>query len=111
HGDMWRDFTFIDDIVAGVIAALDLPPDGDAPHRVYNLGNHRCEKLVDFIAEIECAMGRKAQIRYEPMQLGDVAKTYADISESQRDLDFQPKTSIAEGIPRFIAWFKEYHGL
>ncbi|MDR5730489.1 MAG: NAD-dependent epimerase/dehydratase family protein [Terriglobia bacterium] len=110
-GEMWRDFTYIDDIVAGVIAALDHPPSGEVPHRVYNLGNHRCEKLTDFIAEIQKAMGAQAIIRYEPIQPGDVPKTYADISESQRDLRFEPKTPISEGIPRFITWFKQYHGI
>lgn len=110
-GEMWRDFTYIEDIVSGVIAALDHPPQDAIPHRVYNLGNHRCEKLTDFIAEIEKAMGIKAEIRYEPMQPGDVPKTYANISDSQRDLGFEPKTPISEGIPRFIDWFKAYHGL
>lgn len=109
NGEMWRDFTYIDDIVAGVLAALDRPPGGPVPHRVYNFGNHRCEKLTDFIAEIEKAMGKKAILRYEPIQPGDVTKTYADVSESRRDLGFDPKTPISEGVPRFIAWYKDYH--
>ena len=109
NGEMWRDFTYIDDIVAGVLAALDRPPDATPPHRLYNLGNHRCEKLTDFIAEIERALGRKAVMRFEPMQPGDVPKTYADIAESRRDLGFEPATSIAEGIPRFVAWYRDYH--
>jgi len=109
NGEMWRDFTYIDDIVAGVLAALDRPPAGEVPHRLYNLGNYRSEKLTDFIAEIEKAVGRKAVIRFEPMQPGDVVKTYADISESRRDLGFDPKTPISEGVPRFIEWFKDYH--
>lgn len=110
-GEMWRDFTFVEDIVSGVLAALDHVPAGDVPHKVYNLGNHRCEKLTDFIAEIEKAMGKRAVMRFEPIQPGDVPKTYADISESQRDLGFNPKTPISEGIPRFIRWYKEYHGV
>jgi UDP-glucuronate 4-epimerase len=120
RGDMRRDFTYIDDIVAGTIAALDRPPAGAAraaganragapAHRLYNLGNHRSEKLTDFIAEIERACGRKAIVRLEPMQPGDVKETYADIAASTRDLGFVPKTSIAEGIPRFVAWFRDYH--
>ncbi len=110
NGEMWRDFTFIDDIVSGVLAALDHPPVGDLPHRVYNLGNHRCEKLTDFIAEIEKALGKRAIVRFEPIQPGDVPKTYADISASQNELSFHPETAISEGIPRFVAWYKDYHG-
>ncbi len=112
HGDMTRDFTYIDDIVAGVLAALDRPPadDGGAPpHRLYNLGNNKSEKLMRFIEIIEQATGRKAELTMEPMQPGDVQATYADIEASRRDLDFAPTTPIAEGIPRFVAWFREYH--
>jgi UDP-glucuronate 4-epimerase len=111
RGDMRRDFTYIDDIVSGTIAALDRPPPAGAgaPHRLYNLGNHRSEKLTDFIAEIERACGRKAILRLEPMQPGDVKETYADIDAATRDLGFAPKTTIAEGIPRFVAWFRDYH--
>jgi UDP-glucuronate 4-epimerase len=114
HGDMKRDFTFIDDIVAGVVASLDRPPQDDgtsAPHRRYNLGNHRSEKLLRFIELIERATNHKAQLKLEPMQPGDVKETYADIEAAQRDLGFAPKTPIDEGIPRFVAWFREYHGL
>ena len=112
HGDMQRDFTYIDDIVAGVLAALDLPPAADAPrHRVYNLGNHRSEPLMRFIGLIEQALGQKAEIDFQPMQPGDVQATYADIDATQRDLGFQPATPIDVGIPKFIAWYREYHGL
>ena len=112
HGDMQRDFTYIDDIVAGVVAALDLLPAADAPrHRVYNLGNHRSEPLMRFIGLIEQALGRKAEIDFQPMQPGDVQATYADIDATQRDLGFQPATPIDVGIPKFIAWYREYHGL
>jgi UDP-glucuronate 4-epimerase len=113
YGDMRRDFTFIDDIVAGVLAALDRAPrpaDGAAPHRVYNLGNHRSEKLTDFIAILERALGREAMKLYEPLQPGDVPETYADIEDSRADLGFEPKTTIEEGIPRFVDWFCSYHG-
>ncbi len=114
NGEMKRDFTYIDDIVEGVLAALDrLPPsrEGEAPHRLYNLGNHRCEPLMRFIGLIEEALGKKAVIDFQPMQRGDVKETYADISASERDLDFHPRTTIDEGIPRFVAWFRDYHGL
>ena len=112
HGDMRRDFTYIDDIVAGTIACLDRPPADDGtepPYRLYNLGNHRSEELRRFIGTLEAALGRKASIELAPMQPGDVAATYADISESQRDLGFSPATSIDEGLPRFVAWYRDYH--
>ena len=111
-GDMKRDFTFIDDIVAGVIAALDRPPSGPgAPHRRYNLGNHQAEPLMRFIAMIERATNRKAIIEFAPMQPGDVKETYADIEASRHDLGFVPKTPIDQGIPRFVDWFRKYHAI
>jgi len=112
HGHMKRDFTYIDDIVAGVLAALDRPPadDGAAvPHRVYNLGNHRAESLLDFIATLEKALGRTAIKTFEPIQPGDVEATYADIEASRRDLGFSPVTSIEEGLRRFADWYRDYH--
>jgi UDP-glucuronate 4-epimerase len=116
RGRMKRDFTYIDDIVAGVLAALDRPPadDGEggaAPHRRYNLGNHRSEDLTRFVALIEQSMGRTAIIELADMQPGDVAESFADIEASTRDLGFVPRTPIDDGIPRFIAWFREYHGV
>jgi UDP-glucuronate 4-epimerase len=121
HGDMKRDFTYIDDITSGVIAALDRPPsvdgaDGNAdagapPVRLYNLGNHKSVNLMDYIAVIEQACGKKAVIDMQPMQPGDVLETYADISESQRDLDFQPTTTIEVGIPKFVEWYRAYHNV
>jgi UDP-glucuronate 4-epimerase len=114
-GQMRRDFTYIDDIVRGVVAALDRPPaDGgpdQPPHRIYNLGNHRAEELRDFIAAIERATNAKARIIEEPMQPGDVRETLADISASQRDLGFHPSTSIDVGIPNFVAWYRAYRGI
>jgi UDP-glucuronate 4-epimerase len=109
HGEMWRDFTYIDDIVDGVVRALDRPATGTPPHALYNLGNHKAEKLTDFIAEIEKAFGKKAQMQMEPMQAGDVPATYADIAASQRDLGFEPATPISVGIPKFVDWFKGYY--
>ena len=109
HGEMWRDFTFIDDIVAGVLAAVARRPTGKPPHAVYNLGNHKSEKLTDFISTLEKALGKKAEYRFEAMQAGDVERTYADIEASRRDLGFEPKIPISEGIPRFVRWFQDYY--
>jgi UDP-glucuronate 4-epimerase len=111
NGDMRRDFTWIDDVVAGVVAALDRPPvkGESAPHRVYNIGNNNAENLLDFIATIEAACGRKAKTELAPMQPGDVKETYADISAISRDLGFAPTTPISEGIPKFVEWYRAYH--
>jgi UDP-glucuronate 4-epimerase len=112
NGDMRRDFTYIDDIVSGVVGVLDNPPadDGTAPPaRLYNVGNNRSEQLMDFIGHIEAALGRKAIYQFEPMQPGDVKETAADISAISRDVGFAPTTPISVGIPRFIEWFKQYH--
>jgi UDP-glucuronate 4-epimerase len=109
RGEMWRDFTYIDDIVDGVIRTLDRPPTGVPPHRVYNLGNNRSEKLMDFIAALENALGKKAVIQLEPMQPGDVAATYADIEASRRDLGYAPATPISAGIPKFVDWYKAFY--
>ncbi|HEY0014577.1 MAG TPA: GDP-mannose 4,6-dehydratase [Allosphingosinicella sp.] len=120
EGNMRRDFTFIDDIVTGVVACHDNPPPDDgeekaggsrSPHRLYNIGNHRSEELTRMIDLIEQACGRKAERRLLPMQPGDVRDTYADISAIQRDLGFEPTTSIDEGVPRFVEWYRDYHGL
>lgn len=109
-----RDFTYIDDIVAGVLAAVAKPPPlaaGAAPHRIYNLGNNRPERLLDFIAIIENELGRTAEKIFEPLPPGDVAETCADIEASTKELGFRPRTPLAEGLQRFIAWFKQYHGI
>jgi UDP-glucuronate 4-epimerase len=111
HGRMARDFTYIDDIVSGVLAALDLAPAPDLKGRLYNLGNHRPEQLLDFIAVLEAALGRTAVKELLPMEPGDVATSFADIESSRRDLGYDPKTPIAIGLPRFVAWYKTYHGL
>jgi UDP-glucuronate 4-epimerase len=113
NGDMRRDFTYIDDIVTGIVAVLDSPPAADAgtPARIYNIGNHRSEALGEYIALVERCMGRTAEKIFLPMQPGDVKETYADISALQRDVGFEPTTQISEGIPRFIDWFKQYHNL
>ncbi len=120
EGNMRRDFTFIDDIVTGIVAALDNPPPDDgqpkaggskSPHRLYNIGNHRSEELTNMISLIEKACGREAEKRLLAMQPGDVRDTFADISAIQYALGFEPTTGIAEGIPRFVDWYKQYHGI
>jgi UDP-glucuronate 4-epimerase len=111
RGEMERDFTYIDDVVAGVLAALDRPPAAgdDAPHRLYNLGNHRPVKLRRFVAVLEQALGMRAEIELAPLPPGDVVRTCADIEASRRDLGFEPSTPIEEGLPRFVEWYREYH--
>lgn len=114
EGRMKRDFTFVEDIAAGVLATLDRPakPDANgAPHTVYNLGNNRTEDLMRFIGIIEESLGREAVKVMEPLQMGDVPETTADIEASRRDLGYEPKTPIDVGLPRFIAWYKDYHGI
>ena len=118
HGKMQRDFTYIDDIIAGVIACLDSPPadDGSAkagggvgPHALYNIGNHRSEQLGHMIDLVEAACGKTAIRDLQPIQPGDVAATYADIDAIQQALGFQPRTSIDVGVPRFVEWYRGYH--
>ena len=109
NGKMARDFTYIDDIVAGTIAAHDRPSGGEVRHRIYNLGNHRPEKLLDFIAVIERTLGRTAQKELLPLQPGDVPESFADITASRRDLGFYPKTTIEVGLARVVEWYKQYH--
>ena len=113
HGRMKRDFTYIDDVVPAVLKVLDAPPTGagGVPHRLYNVGNNRPEALTDYVAVLEQAIGREALIEYAPMQPGDVAETWADISALQRDHGYAPKTTIAEGIPRFVAWYRAHYGV
>lgn len=118
HGDMYRDFTYIDDIIAGVIACLDNPPADDGaekaggsvkPHALYNIGNNRSEPLMKVIGLLEEACGKKAELEMLPMQPGDVHKTFADIGAISRDLRYSPTTSIEVGVPRFVEWFRAYH--
>ncbi len=118
HGKMRRDFTYIDDIVAGVLACSDRAPADDgtlkpggsvAPHGLYNIGNNRPEELMHFIALIEAATGKKAVCDFQPMQPGDVPATYADIDPITRDHGYVPTTSLEVGIPTFVDWFRSYH--
>jgi len=110
HGRMRRDFTFIDDIVAGVLGALDHPPQEDPPHRVFNLGNHTPVELERFIAVIEQAAGKPAQKIYREMQPGDMIETMADTARANAAFGFEPATSIEEGLPKVVAWCRDYFG-
>ena len=119
EGAMSRDFTYIDDIIDGVLASLDRPPPDDgitkpggsvAPHAIYNIGTNRPEPLMKVIGIIEQACGRTARIEMRPMQPGDVPRTYADIEAISRDLGYAPTTPVEIGFPRFVEWFKAYHG-
>lgn len=120
-----RDFTYIDDIVAGVLAAIDRPAganqswDSTAPDpatsadpwRIYNIGNSKPVALMDFIAAIEDALGRKAEILMKPMQPGDVVATFADIDETRAAFEYEPKTDYHDGIKRFVEWYRDYYSL
>lgn len=119
-GEMRRDFTYVDDIVRGVVACLDGPPADDGqikaggsatPHALYNIGNSCSEDLMRVVELLEQETGRKALLDPKPMQIGDVRETFADISAIERDHGFKPITSIDEGIPCFVKWYREYHGL
>lgn len=115
HGNMGRDFTFVDDIVAGILAALDNPPadtgTGSTPYRVFNLGNNRSEPLMKLIELLEQATGKTAIKQFEPMQPGDVPQTFADIAASHAELGFVPSTPIEVGVPKFVAWYRDYFGV
>jgi UDP-glucuronate 4-epimerase len=111
NGEMSRDFTYIDDTIGALAAAVGQPAGAPGEHRIYNIGNNRPETLLDFVATLERTLGRTAIKKMMPMQLGDVVSTYADIAAAQRDFGYHPKTPISEGIPRFVEWYREYHGL
>jgi len=126
HGDMMRDFTYIDDIVEGVIRVLDKPatpatglkhssagPEANihAPCRLFNIGNNQPEKLLDFIGFLENAIGKTAQKEFLPMQAGDVKATYADISALQAWVGFKPNTPLKEGVEKFVKWYRQYYQL
>lgn len=111
HGDMYRDFTYIDDITAGVMNILCNPPGMDeqeAFYKIYNIGNNKPEKLMDFILTLEKYLGKEAKKEFLPMQPGDVYQTYADIEDMIRDFNFKPETTMDEGMRRFVEWFKRY---
>lgn len=112
HGDMRRDFTYIDDIVAGIEKILCHPPGKDengAAYKIYNIGNNKPEKLMDYISVLERCLGKEAKKEFLPMQPGDVYETYADVTDLMRDFDFKPSTTIEEGLSRFAEWFLDYY--
>ena len=107
NGKMRRDFTYVEDIVYGILGAVVL--NKKFKHRIYNLGNNRPEVLIDFVKLIEKTLGIVAKKKFLPIQPGDVKETFADISESTKDLKFKPKINISRGIPKFINWYKSYY--
>jgi len=112
NGDMMRDFTYIDDIVKGIANILPNPPEEietGPKYKVYNIGNNKPEKLMDYIQTLEKHLGREAKKEFLPMQPGDVYQTYADVSDLMHDFNFKPSTSIDEGLGKFVTWFKEYY--
>ncbi len=125
HGKMKRDFTYIDDIIEGVVRVMDRVPrpspdwNGDkpdaatsyAPYRLYNIGNNNAVELRRFIEVLENNLGKKAKLRMLPMQPGDVAATYADVDDLTRDVGFRPHTPLEEGIKRFVQWYREFYGV
>jgi UDP-glucuronate 4-epimerase len=124
HGRHSRDFTYIDDIVEGVVRTLDRvpgpgpglgmapsPASSSAPYRLYNIGNHQPVELLRYIEVLEDCLGRKAERRLLPMQPGDVADTWADVEALRQDVGYSPSTPIEVGVARFVAWYREYHGV
>lgn len=109
HGDMRRDFTYVDDVVQGLVNTLDAK--NLKPYEIFNLGNHRCEKLLDMISLIEQCIGKKARLDLQPIQPGDVPATFADIDHARELLGYAPVTPIAEGVPKFVDWFKTFHSI
>ncbi len=123
NGNMERDFTYIDDIVEGVVRVIEKVPDGDynwqgdnpdpassyCPYRVYNIGNNNKERLLRYIQVLEDCLGKKADKNFLPMQPGDVPATYANVDELVKNFDYKPDTSIEEGIEKFVKWYKQYH--
>lgn len=107
QGEMWRDFTYVDDVVEAVVKVLDNPPSGETPPaRLYNIGNNSPVRLGDFIDTLERLIGIEAKRQYEPMQPGDVERTFADVTELDRAIGFKPNTSIEEGLRKFVNWYR-----
>lgn len=125
HGDMSRDFTYIDDIVESILRLIPLAPEPDpdfdkakpdpgqswAPHRLFNIGNSTPERLMDMITTLERLLGREAVKEFLPMQPGDVQATFADVSDLERAVDFRPETPLEEGLSRFVGWYRQYYGV
>lgn len=106
NGEMWRDFTYIDDVVKAIIAVLDKPPSAEPPSTIYNVGNASPARLGDFIDILEHALGVKAVRQYETIQDGDVERTFADVARLERDFGFKPTTSLEVGVERFVDWYR-----
>jgi UDP-glucuronate 4-epimerase len=125
YGKMQRDFTYISDIVEGIIKVTDHPPAGNpgwdssnldpsrsiAPYRVYNIGNSKPVELMDFIRAIEEKLGMEAQKNLLPIQPGDITSTYADVSDLMRDFNYKPDTSVQDGIGKFVDWYKDFYDI
>nr|HPJ24442.1 NAD-dependent epimerase/dehydratase family protein [Bacillota bacterium] len=114
NGDLYRDFTYIDDIIEGIMNIIPNPPKPDEDgvrHKIYNIGNNHPVKLIDFIHTLEEVIGKKAIIEYKPMQPGDVYTTYADVDDLVRDFNFKPNTSLKDGLTKFVEWYKDYYNI
>ncbi|GJM34459.1 MAG: NAD-dependent epimerase [Saprospiraceae bacterium] len=125
YGKMVRDFTYVDDIVEGIVRVIDHPPTGNtawtgkqpdpsssnAPYKIYNIGNNNPIELMDFIKAIEKALGKEAEKQMLPIQPGDVSATYANVDDLVKDLGYKPETTVQEGIDAFIGWYREYYGV
>jgi UDP-glucuronate 4-epimerase len=125
NGNMVRDFTYVDDIVEGVVRVIDRPAQPDpawdgaapdparsrAPYRIYNIGNSKPVPLMRYIEVLERSLGKRARIEMLPMQPGDVPATTADVSALQADFGYRPGTTVEEGIPRFVEWYRSYYGI
>ena len=119
EGNMKRDFTYIDDIVEGIVRLISKKPDpihsdthtNNVPYKVYNIGNNQPTDLMHFISVLEEKLGRKAKKEFLPLQDGDVPSTYANVDDLIQDVDFKPSTTIEEGIERFVNWYKEYYSI
>ncbi len=109
QGDLYRDFTFIDDIIEGIVNIINGIPNHQPPYKVYNIGNSSPVKLLDFIETIEKALGKDAIKEFKEMQPGDVYKTFADVSELEKDFSYHPDTPIETGIGKFIEWYKKFY--
>ncbi|MEL6941747.1 MAG: NAD-dependent epimerase/dehydratase family protein, partial [Bacteroidota bacterium] len=111
HGKMARDFTYIDDIVQGIVKVLDQPPSPTMtpPYRLYNIGNNAPVPLLEFIEAIEEALGKEAKKEFLPMQPGDVEQTYADVQDLIKEFGYQPNTSVKDGIGKFVEWYLEFY--
>jgi UDP-glucuronate 4-epimerase len=110
HGNLSRDFTYVDDIVAGITQVVTHLPSGESHHEIYNIGRGEPVPLMDFIASVETACGKKAQLNMLPMQKGDVHQTFASTEKLKNAIGYQPQTSLQEGVANFVEWYRRYYG-